>query len=69
MMRKVEIDHQQGEEYPFVAIDRATGHVLFRHDNLEELERVCRKVGWDVARVFTPSGAGDPQFALGHTRI
>jgi hypothetical protein len=48
MMPRIKIGHQEGETHPFVVINNGTGEVLFRHDNLDELEAVCRKLGWHV---------------------
>jgi hypothetical protein len=48
LMPRIKIGHQDGETFPFVAIDNATGEVLFRHDNLDELESLCRKLRWHI---------------------
>jgi hypothetical protein len=47
-MRRVSIEFQKGEKLPFVAIDLDRNDVIFRHDNVEELETLCRKLRWDV---------------------
>ena len=47
-MRRVRIEFQKGEKLPFVAIDLDRNDVIFRHDNVEELETLCRKLRWDV---------------------
>ena len=47
-MRRVSIEFQEGEKLPFVAIDLSSNDVIFRHDNLQELETLCRKLRWDV---------------------
>ena len=47
-MRRVSIEVQKGEKLPFVAIDLSSNDVIFRHDNLQELETLCRKLRWDV---------------------
>jgi hypothetical protein len=47
-MRRIKINYQEGEAHPFVAIDNASEEVIFRHDKLEELEAVCRKLRWHI---------------------
>jgi hypothetical protein len=64
--RKIRLERQQGEQIPFVAIDEATGDVLFRHHDLDELEALCRKLRWDILSnrapyshiTFPPSTSG-----------
>jgi hypothetical protein len=62
LMPRMKIGYQEGETYPFVVIDNGTGEVLYRHDDLDELESVCRKLRWRImsnsARwVFQPDRA------------
>jgi hypothetical protein len=47
-VRRIKINYQDGEAHPFVAIDNASGEVIFRHDKLEELETLCRKLRWHI---------------------
>jgi hypothetical protein len=47
-MRRIKINYQEDETHPFVAIDNASGEIIFRHDKLEELEAVCRKLRWHI---------------------
>jgi hypothetical protein len=62
-MRRIKINYQEGEAHPFVAIDNASGEVIFRHDKLEELVTVCRKLRWHIvsnSAKWIPQPAGRP---------
>jgi hypothetical protein len=53
-MRRIDIGHQAGEEFPFVAVDKSSGHIMFRHDDVWELEALCRKLRWEIVSVAPP---------------
>jgi hypothetical protein len=44
LMRRIKINYQEGESQPSVAIDNASGEIILRHNKLDELESVCRKL-------------------------
>jgi hypothetical protein len=52
-MRAVEIIFETGNFRPWVAIDRDTGQPLLRLTDRDQLERLCRRLGWHVARSQT----------------
>jgi hypothetical protein len=49
-MRIVEIMYEPGNVRPWLAIDRETGQLLLRLKDRYQLERVCKGLGWQVAR-------------------
>jgi hypothetical protein len=49
-MRTVEIIYDRRNPRPWLALDRETGEPLLRLDDHDQLERLCTRLGWRVAR-------------------
>jgi len=49
-MRTVEITYDSRNPRPWLALDRETGELLLHLDDRDQLERLCTRLGWHVAR-------------------
>jgi hypothetical protein len=52
-MRSVVIVHDSANQRPWVAVDRQSGSELLRLQNRDQLDKVCARLGWDIAAVKT----------------
>jgi hypothetical protein len=53
-MRTIEIIYDRRNSRPWLALDRETGEPLLRMDDRDQLEQLCTKLGWHVARSQSP---------------
>jgi hypothetical protein len=49
-MRNVEIAYEARNLRPWIALDLKTGELLLRLDDRDQLERLCKRLGWHIAR-------------------
>ena len=49
-VRTVEITYDRPNPRPWLALDRKTGESLLRLDDRDQLERLCTRLGWRLAR-------------------
>jgi hypothetical protein len=62
-MRTIEITYDRRNPRPWLALDRETGELLLRLTDRDELERLCTRFGWHIARSQgpVPNSAASPQ--------
>jgi hypothetical protein len=49
-MRTIEITYDRRNPRPWLALDRETGELLLRLTDRDELEQLCTRLGWHIAR-------------------